>query len=470
MLSSPIIALFPHCGSTRNSLAFARSVDLPIDDDNNHTAVIGCSLFVLGVTLCLLCSAKYCSHNMSLEMRLVRCVLSILTLSGWIVAGLVTFRQRLVLTALSTALAISVVFPFFLLLKSVLRSLANCIRSFKKLFWSSLASAVMLVVGMAFIGFAVGACCRIIHHRVGLVAALSTAMTMCFLVGIIAVVICFVLCCLVVLYRVAGKFSSWATRKMVQREPSRLDTKSVCAIPKEADKKSRRVRFAPSITVIIVERWNPGLGQDFLDMVVRNTNEVVMEQQEEKKKRAAAAAATTTLVHSACISSIESSSLEQSIEAVGDCSSNDDSVETMDWEYTPDPSPPVASFVTSTAPPMKTSRHNSFKPLLATIPESEEDERDEDPVDSLVGSDDDRNELEMLVKEEQQPVVEEEPAHVQVQVQVVPPALRRSSRVRKTPDRWVPPSGRTIKAVPVGSFYECGVRRSGRLAARMALP
>lgn len=46
--------------------------------------------------------------------------------------------------------------------------------------------------------------------------------------------------------------------------------------------------------------------------------------------------------------------------------------------------------------------------------------------------------------------------------------LRRSFRIRRPPDRWVPPSGRTVQMVPHGSFFDHGVRRSGRIAARLA--
>lgn len=46
--------------------------------------------------------------------------------------------------------------------------------------------------------------------------------------------------------------------------------------------------------------------------------------------------------------------------------------------------------------------------------------------------------------------------------------LRRSFRIKRPPDRWVPPSGRTVQMVPLGSFFDHGVRRSGRIAARLA--
>ena len=46
--------------------------------------------------------------------------------------------------------------------------------------------------------------------------------------------------------------------------------------------------------------------------------------------------------------------------------------------------------------------------------------------------------------------------------------LRRSCRIKRPPDRWVPPSGRTVQMVPLGSFFDHGVRRSGRIAARLA--
>jgi hypothetical protein len=46
--------------------------------------------------------------------------------------------------------------------------------------------------------------------------------------------------------------------------------------------------------------------------------------------------------------------------------------------------------------------------------------------------------------------------------------LRRSLRNKRPPDRWVPPSGRTVQMVPHGSFFDHGVRRSGRIAARLA--
>ena len=46
--------------------------------------------------------------------------------------------------------------------------------------------------------------------------------------------------------------------------------------------------------------------------------------------------------------------------------------------------------------------------------------------------------------------------------------LRRSFRIKRPPDRWVPPSGRTVQMVPHGSFFDHGVRRSGRIAARLA--
>ena len=53
-----------------------------------------------------------------------------------------------------------------------------------------------------------------------------------------------------------------------------------------------------------------------------------------------------------------------------------------------------------------------------------------------------------------------------------PPAPRRSGRIRKPPDRWVPTtttSSHTIAPVPLGSFFDRGVRRSSRIAARMAV-
>ena len=47
-------------------------------------------------------------------------------------------------------------------------------------------------------------------------------------------------------------------------------------------------------------------------------------------------------------------------------------------------------------------------------------------------------------------------------------APRRSLRIKRRPDRFVPSSERTIQQVPLGSFFDHGVRRSGRIAARLA--
>lgn len=66
--------------------------------------------------------------------------------------------------------------------------------------------------------------------------------------------------------------------------PVRFDTKSVCALPHEMDDKRFRVRFAKYATVTVVDKWHPGLGPDFVDMVRRNQIEVQEEIALTKRK------------------------------------------------------------------------------------------------------------------------------------------------------------------------------------------
>jgi hypothetical protein len=333
-------------------------------------------------------------------------------------------------------------------------------------------------------GWCLAAFVRIIHDHAGVVEAHSTPMTMiCFLLGIIVVVISLFLSCLLGLYRLVGRFSSWSSQK--KREPIRVNTKkSLRGIPEKAAKKTHRVRFASHTTVILVEKWLPGLGQEFLEMVARNTAEVIEERWLEQWQTleaaaaasvnweaaaAAAVAKTQSQLHSLCITLNESSSSEQSIEAVGDCSNNDDSVEMMDWECTPDP---PASTAAAPVKPLRSrnvgSRGKSFIALLATIPESEEREEEND----------DFNDFQQEVSDEEQEL--EQGQEQEQGEETIPPQPaetfqpRRSTRIRRSPDRWVPPCGRTIQSIPLGSFFQSGgLRRSGRIAAvafRTTLP
>ena len=333
MLNMIIKSLLSHSGNITNSLPFARSVDLPIDDDDNHTAVIVCSAFFLGVTLSMLCSSFY-STRMTLASRLVRCVASILAVSGWVAVGICQIIHRYGLVAelvgilqrvgqvalLSTVLihkcyialkACFVAIPSLLPNCGIPRDAIAAAASLVKLpldyekhatavfcfaFFFGLTLALLWCVqyidrmsfemrlltcvlsNVVWIGWCLAALVRILHDHAALVEALSTPMTMiCFLVGIIVLLVSF--------------FLSWALQKKVPREPIQVDTKSLRGIPEKAAKKTHRVRFAPDTTVIIVERWIPGLGQEFMEMVARNTEEVMEERWLEQWKKLEAAAA-----------------------------------------------------------------------------------------------------------------------------------------------------------------------------------
>jgi hypothetical protein len=181
---------------------------------------------------------------------------------------------------------------------------------------------------------------------------------------------------------------------------------------------------------------------------------------------AAAVAKTQSQLHSLYITLNESSSSEQSIEDVGDCSHDDDSAEMMDWECTPDP---PASTAAAPVKPLRSInvglRGKSFITLLETIPETEEGQEQSD----------DSNEFELEVMEEEQEL--EQVQEQEEEEQTIPPQPvetfqpRRSSRIRRSPDRWVPPCGPTIKSFPLGSFFQSGgLRRSGRIASLTTVP
>jgi len=317
-----------------------------------------------------------------------------------ILCGLMLFGHALVVlgtiirniglgAVVSTATTIAFVVAFVLLVISIVASLLlvayrllRFLFSFiTKTFLFRLVGTVILLVGMALSGLAMVWLCTVIH-RVGVAKVFFTAIAITLVLAILLLVISIIVSVVLGVYRLLRTLAKWSLRNRAatpvpcQRESFpytqdcaatqevrcynesiRFDTKSVCAIPKEGDDKTFRVNFSPYSTVHIVEKWNPGLGQEFCDMVVRNYVEVAMEQNE-------------------------------------------------------------AQF---------------------EVPAQEEEEQ-----------------------------VEEIVVLPTVQPSVTP---RRSSRPRRKPDRWVPPpSGRSVQlVVPVGSFFESGVRRSSRIAARLAV-
>jgi hypothetical protein len=280
-------------------------------------------------------------------------------------------------------LVMAIVALLLLVTYRLLRILLSCIT--KQLLFR-LVGAVILLAGMAVSGVAMVWLATVIH-RVGLAKVLLTATAITLVLAIMVLVLSVVVSVVLGVYRLVCRLAKWSTQKRVatpvdgcppresipstpdcvavtpevrcHTESIRFDTKSVCAIPKEGDNKTFQVNFSPYSTVHIVEKWNPGVGQEFNEMVFRNYVEVQMEQQNE------------------------------------------------------------AQFV---------------------VPVPEE----QDQVEELV-----------VLPTVQPPV-----------------APRRSSRLRRKPDRWVPPSsGRSVQlVVPVGSYFQAGVRRSGRIAAaRMAV-
>ena len=263
----------------------------------------------------------------------------------------VTITFKVAIVVLVTSIVASVV----LVVHRLLRILVSCIRSLTLLFWWRLVGAVMLLLGISSSGLAFVWLCTVIHC-VGLAMVFSMVVTITFKVAIVVLVTSIVASVVLVVYRLLRSLVKWATQNLTtrvcyQREPIRFGT-----IPKERDEKIFQVNFSPYSSVYLVEKWNPGLGQEYSDMVSRNYLEVQMEQ-------------------------------------------------------------------------------------------------DEVPFEV----------------QEQEPEDQEQDVEVEVEEIVLPPAPRRSSRRRKKPDRWVPPSQSIRTLVPIGSFYGSGLRRSSRIAKRLAV-
>lgn len=366
-------------------------------DDDNHIAVI---VFAMFCFVAMLYDTDNVHRIFSFMKRFclclaraAMCVLCVMLLFGHALVVLCTIIHNVGLgVVLSTAttitfvvefvtLVISIVAWLLLVLYRLLRMLISCIQSIRKLFLFRLVGAVILLVGMAVSGLA-DVWLGTVIHGVGLAKVFFTATVITLVVAIVVLVITIVVSVVVVVHRLLCKFANRSTQNRTatpvdcqtdcipstkdcvatpnpvrrQSESIRFDINSVCAIPKEGDDKIFKVNFSPYSTVYIVEKWNPGLGQEYSAMVVRNYLQVQMEQNEVQVQ------------------------------------------------------------------------------------------------------------FEEPAQEEQEQVEE-----IVVLPTAQPPAPRRSSRLRRKPDRWVPTSGRSVKLVPVGSYFQAGVRRSGRIAARMAV-
>lgn len=137
-----------------------------------------------------------------------------------------------------------------------------CYITVNRFSFSRLVSALILILGITSSAVCFVSVCTFIHRKGVFVIALP--------MGVTSLIIALSMAVMRLINRVVHSRG--------QRLMTRFDTTSLCAIPREADRKKYTVQFARYASVTVVERWHPGLGAEFNHMVARNLTEVQHER------------------------------------------------------------------------------------------------------------------------------------------------------------------------------------------------